>query len=159
MVKRLGVLGAVIGVLALATSVLMPAAAGGNDEGDTFRVVAITTEQEFLDLGTTDFSLGDEFIFHDDLRKDGDKVGHDGGVCTATSVEEGPTGQAQCVVTFWFEKGQITTQGLAQPTGEFPERFTFPITGGSGKYAGTGGEVDVVQHSETRATVTFHITG
>jgi hypothetical protein len=81
-------------VLALATSVLMPAAAGGNDEGDTFRVVAITTEQEFLDLGTTDFRLGDEFIFHDDLRKDGDKVGHDGGVCTATSVEEGAAGSS-----------------------------------------------------------------
>jgi hypothetical protein len=87
-------------------------------------VVAITMEEAFLDLGTTDFNLGDEFVFHDDLQKDGDK---------------------------------IATQGLAQPTGEFPDRFTFPITGGSGKYEGAGGEINVVQQT-TRATVTFHLT-
>jgi hypothetical protein len=158
MVKRLGVLGVVIGLLALVISMIMPAAAGGNDDRDTFRVVAITTEQAFLDLGATDFGLGDEFIFHDDLRKDGNKIGHNRGVCTVTSVEEGTAGEFQCDVTFSFEKGQIATQGLAQPTGEFPDRFSFPITGGSGKYEGAGGEIDVVQHTETRATVTFHFT-
>jgi hypothetical protein len=153
-VRRIGVVGAVTAVVALAIGALVPAAADDKGDRRTFRVVAITTEQAFVDLGEEGFSLGDEFVFHDNLLKSGEKVGHDGGICTVTSAEEG---QFQCEVTFWFKKGQIAAQALIQPTEEFPERFILPITGGSGAYKGADGVVHVLQQSETRAVVTFRL--
>jgi len=156
-VKPIAVLSAAIAVVALAVGVIVPAGAGDNGDGRTIRVLEITDEQAFVDVGEEGLSLGDELVFHSNLLKRGNKVGHDGGVCTLTSLEEGAVGEFQCVVTAWFENGQITGQGLIQPTEEFPEHFTIPITGGSGAYEGADGEVDVVQKTETRAVLTFHL--
>jgi hypothetical protein len=152
-------LSAAIALLALVVGMIVPAAAGDNGDSRTLRVAAITTEQAFVDVGEKGFSLGDEFIFHDNLLKGGEKVGHDGGVCTATSLEEGAIGEFQCVVTAWFKNGQITVQGLIQPTEEFPEHFILAITGGSGAYKGADGQVRVVRQTETRAVITFHLEG
>jgi hypothetical protein len=96
--------------------------------------VAITTEEDFLDLGKTDFSRGDEFFFHDDLRNTGARSVMTGSMHRDLRRGEGPQGEFQCEVTFWFEQGQMATQGLAQSTGVFPHPFTSPISGGSGKY-------------------------
>lgn len=156
--KRLTGLGAALVVIALALAAALPASSGQGDKWQTIRVNAITTEENFLDLGDTGPSLGDEFIFHDDLRKGGKVVGHDGGVCTFTSGEEGSEGEAQCLVTFWFDgKGQITIQGLIQLQGSFPDRFDFSITGGLGAYEGAEGHVKVVQTSEARARIVLYV--
>jgi hypothetical protein len=152
--KRLGVLGAAIALTALAVGVVSPALGSSSDDDDgkqVIRVVGITTEEEFLDFGAEDFSLGDEFVFSADLRKGGKEVGTFGAVCTITSLERQ---QAQCVATASFTDGQITVQGLL--TGE-PETFVLPVTGGSGEFKGADGEVHVRQVSDTREILTFRL--
>jgi hypothetical protein len=156
MVRRLAVLGVAVALVGLALGVVSPAlgASGDDDNGRTFRVVAITTEEEFLDLGAEGFSVGDEGVFAEKLLKGGEEVGHSGGVCTVTSIERG---EAQCVATAWFGGGQITVQGLIGIGAGGPESFVLPITGGSGKYEGAEGEVHVRGVSDTKSILTFHL--
>ena len=135
----------------VAGTTLTVASAGGNEVELRFR--AKTTEQTFLDLGEKGNSLGDQFIFHDVLRQRGQRVGHDGGVCTVTSVEEN---QAQCLVTAGLAEGQITIQGLVVETGD-PGRLVFAVTGGTGQYEGASGEVHVIEKSETLARIIVHL--
>jgi hypothetical protein len=151
--KRLGLLGAVIALVALAVGAANPAlgSSGDDDEGRTIRVVSITTEQEFLDIGTKGFGLGDEFVFSSKLLKGGEQVGHAGVVCTLTSVERE---ESECVATAWFHGGQIAAQGLVGND----ESFVLPLTGGSGRYEGAEGEVHVRDVSDTKEILTFHLS-
>lgn len=151
--KRLGVLGAALALTALAVGVVSPALGSGDDDDEkqVIRVVSITEEEEFLDLGTEGFSLGDEFVFSSTLRKGGRDVGRAGVVCTTTSLEHE---EAQCVATASFSDGQITAQGII--AGE-PETFVVPVTGGSGEFKGADGEVHVRQVTDTREILTFRL--
>lgn len=152
--KRLGVLGAAIAIVALVVGAVSPAlgSAGDDDEGQTIRVVAITTEQAFVDVGDEGESLGDEFVFSSKLLKGGEEVGHAGVICTIVSLERL---EAQCQATAWFDDGQITAQGLV--AGE-PETIVLPITGGSEKYEGVEGEAHSRRVSETKEIITFHLS-
>jgi hypothetical protein len=152
--KRLAAFGAAMALTALAVGVVSPALGSSGDDDDrkqVIRVVSITTEEEFLDFGAEDFSLGDEFVISAELRKGGKEVGTFGGVCTITSLERQ---QAQCVATASFTDGQITVQGLLS---EEPETFVLPVTGGSGEFKGADGEVHVREVSETRDILTFRL--
>jgi hypothetical protein len=153
--RRLGVLGAAIALVALAVGAVNPAfgSSGDDDKQRTIRVVSITAEEEFLDLGAEGFSLGDQIVFSENLLKGGEQVGHTGAVCTFTSLERQ---EVQCVGTAWFRGGQITVQGLIAVGGE-PEPFVLPITGGSGKYEGAEGEGHVQPVSETKEILTFRL--
>jgi len=146
MTRKLTVLGAVLALGAMMWGTTLPGASAGTSEELTFR--AVTTEAENLDLGEDGLSLGDEFIFHDVLRREGERIGHDGGVCTVTTVR-GP--ELQCLVTISLSGGDITLQGLAREG----EVFVFAITGGTGQYQGASGEARVVVRSETVARVTL----
>jgi hypothetical protein len=151
--RRLGVLGAAIALVALAVGAVSPAlgASGGDDNGRTFRVTAIITEETFVDVGDEGESVGDQFIFSDKLLKNGKQVGHDAVVCTIVSLERE---EAQCVGTFWFSGGQITAQVLVS-FAEGPPAV--PITGGSGKYRGAEGEIHIRDVSETKSILTFKL--
>jgi hypothetical protein len=149
--KRLGVLGVAVALMALGVGAISPALGSSEDGERTIRVVAITVEEEFLDLGAEGFSLGDQGVFSENLLKGGEEVGHSGGVCTVTSLERE---EVHCVVTAWFEGGQITVQGLI---GVASETFALPITGGSGKYKGAEGEVHVRDVSDTKSILTFRL--
>jgi len=115
----------------------------------TFTVDALTTEQAFE--GT---ALGDQIVFTTQLLKGDTEVGHQGGVCTVTSVAHA---EAQCVATYALPGGQITGQALIV-VGD-PAPYAVAITGGSGKYKGVEGEVRVDPASETqpRGILTFHL--
>ena len=56
------------------------------DKQTTFRVDALTTEQQFE--GT---DLGDQIVFTTQLLKGDTEVGHQGGACTVTSVQRSAT--------------------------------------------------------------------
>jgi hypothetical protein len=73
MAKRLGVLGAAVALVALAVSLVSPArgSSGTKDKQTTFRVDAVTTEQNFE--GT---ALGDQIVFTSQLLKGDTEVGH-----------------------------------------------------------------------------------
>ncbi len=113
---------------------------------------AVTTEQQFLDLGPAGNSLGDQIVFTGQLLQGDTEVGHQGGVCTVTSVERQ---EAQCVATYSFRGGQITGQALIRLGNPAP--YAVAVTGGSGRYQGAEGEVQVQPVSETRGILTFHL--
>jgi hypothetical protein len=142
----------VLGAMSVAM-MLTPASASTSEE---LRFRAVTTEQTFLDLGDEGPSLGDEYIFHDVLKQNGERVGHDGGVCTFTSVTS-TEAEAQCVATLFLEGGQIAVQGLIPFPEGGPSRFTVAVTGGTGQYEGATGELHVREISETVARLTLRL--
>jgi hypothetical protein len=152
--KRLGALGAVIAVVALAVGIALPAAGstGHAAQHQTIRVTAVTTEQKLLDLGGPGFSLGNEIVFSQKLLQGANQVGHDGSVCTEVSVARQ---EAQCIATYSFPGGQITAQALVIFGSTAP--YDGSITGGTGKYEGAKGELHVQNVSPTEGILTFHL--
>lgn len=153
MSKRLSVLGATVAVAGLAIGTAGSAASTDHD-GRTFRLVAVSTEQNFLDLGTTGTSLGDHVVFTTQLLKHDAVIGHQGGVCTITSA---PRNEAECLATYSLPGGQITGQALIVLGDPAPYRVA--ITGGTGRYQGTEGQVRVRPATATqpKGVLTFHL--
>jgi hypothetical protein len=149
--KRLGVFGAAVALVALAVGLVGPAWGSSGDDGKqrTFRLEALTTEQSFE--GT---ALGDQIVFTTQLLRGDTEVGHQGGVCTVTSVQRN---EAQCVATYSLRGGQITGQALII-LGD-PAPYAVAITGGSGRYKGVEGEirVDPASATQPRGILTFHL--
>jgi type II secretory pathway pseudopilin PulG len=149
--KRLALLGTAIALVALAVGAIGPAWGSAKDKAKqtTFTVEALTTEQHVE--GT---ALGDQIVFTTQLLKGDTEVGHQGGVCTVTSVARG---EAQCIATYAFRGGQITGQALIR-LGD-PAPYAVAITGGSGEYQGVEGEIRVRPASATqpRGILTFHL--
>ena len=136
-----------LGVLFSGTAV---ASAHGGGKG-TLRIVATEIQSEFLDLGDTGPSLGDELIFSERLSVHGREVGVSGVVCTVTqAVPPYDVLTFHCVGTLSLRRGQITLQGLIEVQGEDdPGPFSAAITGGTGAFRGAGGEAVIRQVSPT----------
>jgi hypothetical protein len=167
--KRLGLLGAVIAVMALMVGAVSPAlgsssqesastASGHTDKRQTIRVLAVFTEFDAsIDVGAAGFSLGDEVVFSGNLLRNGEQVGRVGVVCTFVSTANADRVEAQCPTTSILPGGQITTQGTIVNRSL---NFTLPITGGSGRYQGAGGQVvsrDVSTPTQPQVELTFHL--
>jgi allene oxide cyclase-like protein len=148
MTRKLAAFGAVLALGAMIWGTTLTGASAGTSEELQFR--AVTTEATNLDLGEDGLSLGDEYVFHDVLKQGGEKVGHDGGVCTVTTVR-GP--ELQCLVSLSLSGGQITFQGLAKEG----EVFVFAVTGGTDQYQGASGQARVVVKSDTVARITIDL--
>jgi hypothetical protein len=165
--KRLGLLGAVIAVMALVVGAVSPAL-GSSSKGaastasghadKTIRVLAVFTEFDAnIDVGAAGFSLGDEVVFSGNLLRNGQQVGRVGVVCTFVSTANADRVEAQCPTTSILPGGQITTQGTIVNRSL---NFTLPITGGSGRYQGAGGQVvsrDVSTPTQPQVELTFHL--
>ena len=152
--KRLGVLGAIIAVAALVVGVVTPAwgSSGNNPQHQAIRVVAIVTELNLVAVSSKGPSLGDEIVFAEKLLQRGNQVGHEGAVCTTVSLVRQ---EAQCVATYSFGGGQITAQALITLGSTAP--YAGAITGGTGKYEGAKGEVNVATVSNTEGILTFDL--
>jgi hypothetical protein len=167
--KRLGLLGAVIAVMALLVGAAGPAS-GSSSQGSastssshagkqqTIRVLAVFTEFDpNIDVGAAGFSLGDEVVFSGNLLRNGKQVGRIGVVCTFVSTADAARVEAQCPTTSILPGGQITTQGTIVNRSL---NFTLPITGGSGRYQGAGGQVvsrDVSTPTQPQVELTFQL--
>jgi len=163
--KRLGILGAVIAVMALVVGAVSPAlgssqgaASTSSDNQQTIRVLAVFTEFDAnIDVGAPGFSLGDEVVFSGNLLRNGQQVGRVGVVCTFVSTANADRVEAQCPTTSILPGGQITTQGTIVNRSL---NFTLPITGGSGQYEGAGGQVvsrDISTPTQPQVELTFHL--
>ncbi len=150
----LGALGAVIAVVALAVGIVLPAAGstGHAAQDQTIRVTAVDTELNLLDLGGAGFALGNEIVFSQKLLQGANQIGHAGAVCTEVSVVRQ---EAQCIATYSFAGGQITGQALVILGSTAP--YAGSITGGTGKYEGAKGELDVQYVSHSEGILTFHL--
>jgi hypothetical protein len=84
-------------------------------------------------------------VFTTQLLRGDTEVGHQGGVCTVTSVARA---EAQCLATYVLPGGQITGQALIVLVDPAPYRVAG--TGGSGKFQGVEGEIHVDPVSETQ---------
>ena len=99
--KRLGILGAVIAVMALMVGAVSPAlgssqgaASTSSDKQQTIRVIAVFTEFDAnIDVGAPGFSLGDEVVFSGNLLRNGQQVGS--GRCGLHLCVHGQRGQGR----------------------------------------------------------------
>ncbi|MGH2732558.1 MAG: allene oxide cyclase barrel-like domain-containing protein [Actinomycetota bacterium] len=145
----------IIGVLG--SMALYSYAAVSEDDGRTFTLIAKNVQQEELDLGEHGESLGDQFIFSDDLFSEydkHDKVGSDGGYCVVVRVND--PSQAVCHSVLSLEKGQIVVEGLVDLDDDL-KKFTFAITGGTEAYRDASGELEVKLINEDKAELTVHL--
>jgi hypothetical protein len=131
-----------LGVLAWGTGAAN-AHGGGKENGgkQTLKLVATELQFEFIDVGATGPSLGDQIVFSESLAKNRRDVGMSGVVCTVThATPPYDVLTFHCVGTLSVRRGQITLQGLIEVQGEDdPGPFTVAITGGTGAYRGAGG--------------------
>jgi hypothetical protein len=82
-------------------------------------------------------------VFTTQLLRGDTEVGHQGGVCTVTSVART---EAQCLATYVLPGGQITGQALIVLVDLAP--YLVAVTGGSGKFKGVEGDIHVDPVSE-----------
>ena len=158
--KRLGVLGGVIAVVALAVGAVSPALGSSRDGHKPKTIVATAVFKEFdasIDVGAPGFSLGDEVVFSGDLLQDGEQVGRVGLVCSFVSTATPDRVEAQCPGTAILPGGQIAVSGVI--VNEALD-FTLPITGGSGRYEGADGQMvsrDVSAPTQPKVELTFDL--
>ena len=129
-----------------------PALAAAQAKTETLRY-GIRFNDTALDLGAPGPSLGDVQLLNDKLinRRRGNVIGHDGGVCTVTSLDPPET---NCTLTFSLPGGQITTQFLNSP----PPRKVAAITGGTRRYRGARGDLVLTENPDQTGTIVFRFT-
>jgi Dirigent-like protein len=144
--------GGTIGVAAAAQG--SPAAAVKTLTYYAFDINNSTNDPGFVPAPGTSpsaFSQGDELIINDQVtltRKSGGGypiVGFDSGVCTLTRVPEKFAEQTlgNCVVTAVWKGGSLTVQGAVHFKNQQPESAALAITGGTGRFNGATGTLDV----------------
>jgi len=161
--SRLGIAGLMAlvlaaGVVALASASPTPSSSSDHSARE-FTLFARTVQSADIDLGAKGESLGDQFVFSDDVSrvKGGEKRGIDGGVCTIVRMNGRTSATAQCVVTLSLKEGQLAVQGLVTFSEDSPSTFVIPITGGSGAYKAAGGEVKVKELNDIDAILTVSL--
>jgi hypothetical protein len=147
-------------LLIAVASVTLASASSSDSSSREIKVFAKTVQSDFVNAGAQELSLGDQFLFADDLsrEKGGSVIGDDGGSCTIVRVTSADSATVQCVVTLRLSGGQISTQGLVDESGTgTPPPFDIPITGGTGAYEGASGHVTVKELNDTDSILTFHL--
>jgi hypothetical protein len=149
MTSRLGRVTTGLAVAALAVPALAMARGHGHDHGRTFTLHAVEVTDEFVDVGDAGPSPGDQVVFATAVSRNGRPAGVTGGSCTVTNLGSDDTFTASCQATARLQEGQITTQALVTFRAGLQPRFTLAVTGGTGRYSGASGEVEVHQITDT----------
>jgi hypothetical protein len=136
-------------VAALAVPAVAVAKGHGRDQGRTFTLHAVEVTDEFIDLGASGLSPGDQIVFATTVSRDGRPEGVAGGSCTVTTVDSYDRFTASCQATARLRGGQITSQALITFRDGLQPPFTLAITGGTRRYRGASGEVEVRQITQT----------
>jgi hypothetical protein len=116
------------------------------------QVIHLTTKlvhQGFVDNAEPGFGVDDQIVFSNDLYRNDDKVGEDGGTCTVTRIAADGAATLHCLGTNSLPGGQIAVQGLAAPG----EPFELAITGGTGRYRKARGQVFGENTSPTEMSI------
>jgi len=85
-------------------------------------------------------------------------VGFDSGECTLTRLPEKYAEQTlgNCVVTVTWKNGSLTVQGVVRFKKQEPQPAALAVTGGTGRYDGAAGVVDVA-FTENHKILTFKL--
>lgn len=151
--KRLAVLAAAAGVLALSVSLIAPAASDQRYDRVNFTVREKVSDDDQtnieIDVGKKGFGVGDYSVvskdpfFNRSLEKE---LGYFTGDCLVVALdEEAFEATLECDVTANFRDGSILTiEGPITFSEEVAEpEATLAVTGGTGKYKAAHGEVHI----------------
>jgi hypothetical protein len=154
----------IMGVLR-AVSASPDTAANAKARSTTLTVVTKTGGIKVVDLGPQGPSHGDLRVFSVPLYNESgkEKVGRLDAFCAVTDPADEPNERshmAECTYTYTLPGGEISVQGVnAYPKLSEPApRSVDAISGGTGKYAGVRGEVEVETRGK-KVTHTFHFIG
>src|SRR5580700_8279671 len=155
------------GVAAAAATPATAAAAAGTVRYYAFDINNGTTDPGLIPVAGSNpatFAQGDELILNDQVTTTHwvghgyPIVGFDSGVCTMTRIPEKNAAQtiADCVVSVALRGGSLAVQGAVHFKSGQPEPATLAVTGGTGKYDGKTGEVQV-SFTKTHKILTFRL--
>lgn len=116
-------------------AVVMLLAGGSATAGEVLHVVERATTDAVTDVGASGDSAGDILTFANEVfdAANTTKVGDNQGFCVRTVA-----GKAwECWWTLWLKDGQVTVQGPFMDKGD----SVLAITGGTGKYAASRGQM------------------
>jgi hypothetical protein len=124
-------------IMALAGSLLIASSSTALAKNTTLKLVERATSDAVTDLGAKDDSAGDLLTFANDVYDvaNANKVGADNGWCIRTV----PGKAWECFWTLSLADGQITVEGPFLDAGD----SVLAITGGTGKYAGARGDMNL----------------
>ncbi|MFF1836982.1 hypothetical protein ACFVXE_22665 [Streptomyces sp. NPDC058231] len=145
--------GVALAPLASADTPSSVSAPASEHHAETFELVGKQTSLAEVDLGKPGISAGDQRVIHEDLYRDGKKVGDHSVVCTYTQVSPAAL---QCLGTFSLPEGQFGAQALLHLPA--PAFVDVGITGGSGAYSNARGFVRTVPAGDTERHFTVHMT-
>ena len=132
-------------------------AGASTSSSHTLHLRAHQVSETVLALGHGPSQVGDEFIDHWAVTRQGHRAGTLETVCQVT-WSSGESATIQCVGTLRLRHGELAVQGVGtatnSPTGN---DFVFPVTGGSGAYRHARGEVRIHQASATDDDVTVDL--
>jgi hypothetical protein len=90
-------------------------------------------------------SRGDQIVFEDIVLDDGEEVGRGSGTCVVTELRQtAPPLTLACDATYELRGGQIAAQGRATND---PVK-TLAIVGGTGRYVGASGELELTENGD-----------
>ena len=137
--SRRAVVGITAAALAATGTVLLVTVPATADQ--TLRLTTIASGNTDLDLVPGEPGAGDTQVFHDEVRRDGRRVGTSEGACTITSASATSLA-AYCAATVLFDDGSsLTLQGgFEEDPSVGPSEFRWAVTGGTGRYRAAGGE-------------------
>jgi hypothetical protein len=149
---KIAVSAACLALTAAILGAVTPAHSNSGRATTTIRYAVKFSPQKIVDVAPKGFSRGDGILSWDVLYKGGKKAGHDTQSCVLTNLQ--PL-EADCTLTFVFPDGTITAQYMGTP----PAHKIAAVTGGTGRYIGASGEVDVFEsgHDATGNTATFKL--
>jgi hypothetical protein len=101
----------------------------------------------------SDFALGDELVFHDQLFAKGKQAGDDLGSCVIASITASEL-LANCTLVIRLAGGNLTGQFVAV-AGPTPREIA--LTGGTGAYRSAGGEGTLVEFGNGKGRMTLHV--
>lgn len=129
-----------IGTLALVAAAAIAVAAQGKSAST---LSYVTKQHSFaqVDTGKKGFSVGDSFIFSEQLTQNGKKTGYDHIVCTHAA--DWPSSAESCTGTVALANGTLQLAGLSK---QGP--FSVAVVGGTGAYAGARGTARITSQGE-----------
>ena len=141
--RRLALVAALIALGVAGSGTLASASSTGASQSTmTIVAVDIPKSEIYVDAGTKGDGPGDTIFFRENLVENGRKAGSSEVMCIFTA-----RGSGRCSGTLRLGGGTLEASGGTR----FGGRFSLPIVGGTGRYAGSSGELTVVAVSEKRS--------
>jgi Allene oxide cyclase barrel like domain len=163
--RKFGVVFA-LGVMAVA---VWAASASAIGSPRVFSLLSVQSQRQLPPIGGFTFQHhpqgGDSVQFQDDLyrwagNKRGARAGRDHGMVTFLVNNRAAGASVFGTVQFYLQSGTILVEGIFHFPGSGPARFTLPIVGGTGGYAGVRGYVnvrDLGDGNQNKGTMEFHL--